>query len=321
MTGCMLSRDISDLVRQLRERGAKRVALQFPAGLKRKAAEYTASLREAGFDVVISGDPCYGACDLSLGLLRDKDADVLVHVGHAPVDYQPDVIFLPFPVDFDMHVLDASIPLLKGPVTGLVTTVQHAHLVSAMEDYLRAKGIDARVADGSGRTPLRGQVLGCCFTAARETGAGEILFVGTGVFHPIGVALTTGARVVALDPLAGTAELVSGEALMRRRFAVIEKARGAKSIGILVSTKTGQRRMDLARRLAALSPEAVIVPLQEITPDELLDLGFGCYVNTACPRLAYDDQVRFPVPVLSPQEFEILCGVRSWDDYEIDEIP
>jgi 2-(3-amino-3-carboxypropyl)histidine synthase len=190
-----------------------------------------------------------------------------------------------------------------------------------MEAYLRSKGADIHIAEGSGRTPLRGQVLGCCFSTARDTGAREILFVGTGVFHPIGIALATKARVIALDPLAGTAELVRGDVLLRRRFAVIEKARGAKSIGILVSTKTGQRRMELARRLAGLSPVAVIVPIQEITPDELLDLGFGCYVNTACPRLAYDDQVRFPAPVLSPQEFEILCGTRNWDDYAIDEIP
>jgi|SRR5208337_2886909 len=314
----MLSSDISDLISQLKERGAKRVALQFPAGLKRKAAGYAAALRDAGFEVNVSGDPCYGACDLALGLLRD--ADVLVHVGHAPVDRQPDVIFLPYPVGFDIDVLGKVLPLLKGPVTGLVTTVQHAHLIPAMEEYLRSKGIDVRVADGSGRTPLRGQVLGCCFSTARDTGAGECLFVGTGVFHPIGIALSTKARVIALDPVAGTAQEVSGNALLRKRFAIIEKARDAKSIGILVSTKTGQRRMELARKLAAVSPGAVIVPLQEVTPDELLNLGFGCYVNTACPRLAYDDQVRFPVPVLSPQEFEILCGVRSWNDYEIDEI-
>jgi 2-(3-amino-3-carboxypropyl)histidine synthase len=64
----------------------------------------------------------------------------------------------------------------------------------------------------------------------------------------------------------------------------------------------------------------MIVTLQEVSPDELLNLGFGAYVNTACPRLAYDDQGRFPVPVLSPQEYEILCGVRKWDDYAIDEI-
>jgi 2-(3-amino-3-carboxypropyl)histidine synthase len=127
--------------------------------------------------------------------------------------------------------------------------------------------------------------------------------------------------VIALDPLTGTAQEVSGEALLRRRFAVIEKARGAETVGIIVSSKSGQMRMDLARRLASLSPSAVIVTMREVSPDELLNLGFGCYVNTACPRLAYDDQVRFPVPVLSPQEYEILCGVRMWDDYAIDEIP
>jgi 2-(3-amino-3-carboxypropyl)histidine synthase len=315
----MLSSDTSDLVRQLKERGARRVALQFPEGLKRKAPEYTERLRKAGFEVIVSGDPCYGACDLALDTL--PDADVLVHVGHAPVDDRPDVIFLPYTIGFGMPVLDKVLPLLEGKTTGLVTTVQHVHLIPEMEKYLRSKGVDIRVADGRGRTPLRGQVLGCCFTAARDTQAEVVLFVGTGLFHPIGIALTTRKRVIALDPLTGAAQEVSSDALLRRRFAVIEKARGAKSTGIIVSTKSGQRRMDLARRLAGLSPTAVIVTMQEASPDELLNLGFGCYVNTACPRLAYDDQVRFPVPVLSPQEFEILCGTRTWDEYEIDEIP
>ena len=77
--------------------------------------------------------------------------------------------------------------------------------------------------------------------------------------------------------------------------------------------------MGLARRLVALSDRAVLVRMREVSPGELLDLGFAAYVNTACPRLAYDDQARFPVPVLTPPEFEILCGARSWDDYTIDE--
>ncbi len=315
----MLSSDISDLVGQLRERGAQRVALQFPEGLKRKAAAYITALRGAGFDVIVSGDPCYGACDLALDTLGN--ADVLLHVGHAPVDDRPEVIFLPWPVDFDVQVLDNALPFLKGETTGLVTTVQHVHLIPAMENYLHSKDVDVRVAEGRGRTPLRGQVLGCCFSTARDTRAGQVLFVGTGLFHPVGIALTTRARVVALDPLTGTAQEVNGDALLRRRFAVIEKARGATSVGIIVSTKSGQQRMELARRLASLSAAAVIVTMQEVSPDELLNLGFGCYVNTACPRLAYDDQVRFTVPVLSPQEFEILCGTRRWDEYEIDEIP
>jgi 2-(3-amino-3-carboxypropyl)histidine synthase len=314
----MLSSAISDLISQIRARGAKRVALQFPAGLKRKAAAYAGALRDAGFEVIISGDPCYGACDLALDML--DHADVLVHVGHSPVDLQDRVIFVPYEVDFDVAILEKALPLLKGTTIGLVTTVQHVHLIKAMESFLKAKGIDVRVAEGSGRTPHRGQVLGCCFTTARETKADEILFVGTGLFHPIGIAISTKTRVVALDPLSGIASEVTGDSLLRRRFAIIEKARGAKSVGIIVSAKGGQARMDLARKLAALSPDAVIVTMKEVSPDELLNLGFTSYVNTACPRLAYDDQVRFPVPVLSPQEFEILCGTRSWEDYQIDEI-
>jgi len=315
----MLSSATSDLIAQLNQRGAKTVALQFPAGLKRRATELAGSLKDAGFEVIVSGDPCYGACDLALDTL--DHADVLVHVGHAPVDTQDRVIFLPWEVDFDVAVLDKALPQLKGKITGLVTTIQHVHIIPAMETFLKSRGLDVRVGGGSGRTPHRGQVLGCCFTTARETGADEILFVGTGLFHPIGIALSTGARVIALDPFAGTILEVNGDILLRRRFALMERARGVKNIGIIVSTKGGQARMELAKRLAALSPHAVIVTMKEVSPDELLNLGFEAYVNTACPRLAYDDQVRFPVPVLSPQEFEILCGTRTWEEYAIDEIP
>lgn len=308
----------SDLIENLKKKGVKRVALQFPEGLKRCSTDVAAALKDAGFDVIVSGDPCYGACDLALDTLAF--ADVLVHFGHSPVDNQPQVIFEPYRINFDVAVLENALPFLKGRTIGLVTTVQHVHLIPAMEAFLHSKRITSIVAEGGGRIPNRGQVLGCNFAAAKATGADEILFVGTGLFHPIGIALATHARVIALDPLTGTAQEVNSDVLMRRRFAVIEKARGAKTVGIIVSTKSGQQRMELALRLASLSPGAVIVTMREVNPDELLNLGFTCYVNTACPRLAYDDQVRFPVPVLSPHEFEILCGVRTWDAYTIDEI-
>lgn len=308
---------VSDLIGRLRERGARSVALQFPAGLARQAPGVAAALREAGFSVAISGDPCYGACDLALDTLAL--ADVLVHFGHAPVEERADVIYEPVRFDFDVAVLDRALPLLRTRRVGLVTTVQHIHLLGAMRAYLADRGIEAVVAPGDGRTPLPGQVLGCNFAAARATDADEILFVGTGVFHPIGIRLATRARVVALDPYTGEAQEVDADRLVRRRAAVMEKARHAASYGILVSTKSGQRRMALAERLVALSDRAFLVTMREVSPAEMLDLGFGAYVNTACPRLAYDDQVRFPVPVLTPPEFEILCGARDWDDYAIDE--
>jgi 2-(3-amino-3-carboxypropyl)histidine synthase len=308
---------ISDLIRRLHARGATRVALQFPAGLKRQAPGVAHALREAGFDPIVSGDPCYGACDLALDALAY--ADVLVHFGHEPVEEHPDVIYEPVRLDIDLEMLGQALPLLQGRRTGLVTTVQHVHQIGLMAAFLEERGIEVVVSPGDRRAPLPGQVLGCNFTAARATGADQILFVGTGLFHPLGVQLATGARVVALDPFTGDAGEVDASRMLRRRAAVIAKAQDAREFGIIVSSKSGQQRMDLARYLASLSDRAVLVMMREVCPDEMLNLGFAAYVNTACPRLAYDDQVRFPVPVLTPQEFEILCGARAWDDYAIDE--
>jgi 2-(3-amino-3-carboxypropyl)histidine synthase len=308
----------SDLIRTLRERKVRRVALQFPAGLKRESFRIAMMLKQEGFEPWISGDPCYGACDLAEDLL--DHADVLVHFGHAPLAAEERVLYELVPRDFDPEVLEIALPFLTEHRIGLVTTIQHVHRMGSVVEWLEGKGIRGVVMEGTPRTPYPGQVLGCSFEAARRTGAREILYIGTGLFHPIGVQLATGARVIAVDPYARDVQVVDASRLLRKRFALIESAREAVSIGVLVSLKKGQQRWELARRLAALSEKAVLVALHEVTPEELLNLGMACYVNTACPRLAYDDQSRFSVPVLTPPEFEILCGVRSWDEYQIDEI-
>ena len=161
--------DISDLAGKLRKRGAHRIALQFPEGLKRQAATISTGLIAEGFEVIISGDPCFGACDLALDIVTCGDADVLVHFGHAPVDDREHVIFEPWTVDFDPAVLEKALPLLKQKTIGLVTTVQHAPLIPAMESLLASHGYIVRVADGTGRAPLRGQVLGAVLPPQNRT--------------------------------------------------------------------------------------------------------------------------------------------------------
>ncbi len=318
LTGTSDLPDIARLAETIRDRGAKRVALQFPDGLRRRASEVAGLLRAEGFSVIISGDPCYGACDLALDALGH--ADVLVHFGHTPVSSHKNVIYEPYFMDFDTGVLAGAVPLLKGTTIGLVTTVQHVHMLGAMQRYLEERGFRCLCASGGERAPMTGQVLGCSFRAAKDTRAGEILFVGTGLFHPSGVQLVTGARVIALDPYTGEVVEVKGERFLRKRHALITKAGKARNFGVLACSKSGQKRMALARSLTDLSEKAFLVLLREITHDVLQNLGFDAYVNTGCPRLSYDDQDLFPAPVLSPPEFEIVVGQRHWDDYLIDEI-
>jgi 2-(3-amino-3-carboxypropyl)histidine synthase len=309
---------ISELAEKLRSRGARTVALQFPAGLKRKSMAIATALEKEGFFVIISGDPCYGACDISLDLLRY--ADILVHFGHTPLIRHEGVIYEPCPVDFDAGIVRKAIPLFSGTTIGLVTTLQHTHMLSESARILRSSGFDVVVRPGDERAPEPGQVLGCSFSAARIQGATDILYIGTGLFHPLGVSLAARIRVVALDPLSGEVNLVDADRFIRKRHAIVEKSRDAPAFGIIVSRKPGQNRYALARRLTSLGRTAFIVFMDEVSPAELLNLGFPAYVNTACPRLAYDDQIRFPVPVITPLEFEILCDLRSWDEYRMDEI-
>ncbi|MEM4645842.1 MAG: diphthamide synthesis protein, partial [Archaeoglobaceae archaeon] len=44
---------------------------------------------------------------------------------------------------------------------------------------------------------------------------------------------------------------------------------------------------------------------------------FDFYVNTACPRISYDDYKRFSKPIITPQEFEVLIGLK--EEIEMDE--
>jgi len=311
---------LTEVISQLKSRNAKKVAVQLPEGLKRKAAEISAALKSEGFDVLVSGDACWGACDLSLDAL--DWADVLVHIGHTPVTSEENVIYVPFQQDIPLEILDKAVSELKKyPTVGITTTIQHAHQTKDMCKWLKNHGVNAVIGGGSSRTPLDGQVLGCTYASAKNASADAYLFIGTGVFHAIGVSLATKKPTFALDPFAdGILQEVSADKLLRKRFVQIEKAKSAKTFGILLSSKSGQARRELAGRLASLHENTTIILIREISEMQLRNLGFDAYVNTACPRLAMDDQSRFPMPILSPPEFEIVIGLRSWDDYEIDEI-
>ncbi len=83
--------------------------------------------------------------------------------------------------------------------------------------------------------------------------------------------------------------------------------------------------MDLAERierdLTARGLETDIVVMEEFHPDFLLSFQAEAFVSTACPRISIDDYLRYPKPILTPVELEIVLGLRRWEDYKMDFIP
>ena len=311
-------------------KGARTVALQMPEGLKTHAQRIGDEINaRTKANIIILGDPCYGACDLSPHYSRY--ADVLVHFGHAEIpslSTSERVLFVEVRFDFEVvPLLERALPLVMKSV-GLVTTVQHVPLLATAKAFLESKGRTCLIGKGDGRIRHDGQVLGCNVTSAYSVrrDVEQFIFIGSGDFHPLAVALETKRPVLVLDPVMDEVRTMEQltDRVLRQRYAAIARAQDGKRFGILVSSKSGQDRfalaLDLADRLRSKGRQADIIVMDEIGPDKLMPFQADAFVSTACPRLAIDDQVRYPRPLLTPVELEVLLGEREWDEYRMDSI-
>lgn len=308
----------------IHERNAQTVGLQFPEGLKRRGPGVAADLRnriDAECRFLISGQPCYGACDLDTELMRRTD--VFVHFGHSPMKESDRIIYVPLVSNVDpFPVMEEALSALDDPAQnpdiGLVTTAQHHDRFDEMREWLEEKGFTVHVRRGDERLTHAGQVLGCNYASA-DVDADQILYVGGGKFHPMGLAMEhRDKRVVIADPVNNVVDLADAEQFIKQRYGAIHRAMDAESWGVIFCTKIGQGRWEEATRLVDANENAYLLTLDEITPDRLQNFGLDAYVNTGCPRITTDDGPQFDKPLLTPGEYEIAIGEKPMDALEFD---
>ncbi|MFH1237358.1 MAG: diphthamide biosynthesis enzyme Dph2 [Candidatus Aenigmatarchaeota archaeon] len=298
---------VSEITGLLKGKRAKRVLVQVPEGLKTGVQVLSDALEKNGFDVLVSIEPCFGACDLRDREAKSLDCDALLHIGHAdmgiasavPViyyDYFMDYDFVPLLRDFENQIKYKNICL--------VTTVQFLGALKAAKKYMEGRGFSVR--DG-------GKIMGCDALQAKkyEKMVDCYLFIGSGRFHPLGLQERVGKPVLFLDIENRRLENLMGEknkSEIKRRLR-IEKARVMKNFGILVSTKPGQSKIKLAlkirRDLKAAGKNAYVLVGDYFTAEKLLGMKIDVLVNTSCPRIR-DDFEQFNKVILNPEDVELL---------------
>ena len=322
--------DLTSAIAELKRLKTRIVALQVPEGMKKRAYQIAEDIENnAGAEVMLVAEPCFGACDVPSSLFDMVDA--IVHVGHSPIPsvrFAKPVIFVParsrVPVT---EQLKKAVGLLKEPI-GVLATSQHLEELDDVIEGLESMGMKVKVGEGDSRISHIGEILGCNYTTATSIAAdvNSYLLIGSGTFHGLGVHLSTGKKVVILDPsLEEPREIEQEKAkVLRQRHAAIERAERARSFGIIIGEKVGQRRLRRARELRKLlrwkRKDASLILMDKFDPDKLKTLGFDAYVSTACPRIAVDDVAMYDKPLLTPHELEIVLGVRKWDDYTFDQM-
>jgi len=314
------------LEEEIKKRGAKRVLLQLPDGLKPEGLRLAAVIERAGATAIISGDPCYGACDIAIAEAQELEADLVVHYGHTMMIKRTEVPVIYFEARAEIpvkKVVEKAVELLKPwKRIGLVTTVQHIENLDEAREVLSSAGKEVHVGDACDALHP-GQVLGCNYLNAKSIASDveAFLFIGGGRFHPLGLALATMKPVVAADPFEEKAYSLEDDAkrMLRRRWAEIEEARKAEIYGVIVGLKPGQNRLEEAFKvrdaLRRKGKKAYLLAIREITATSLAQFPvFEAYINTACPRISLDEPSIFSRPVLTLREAYVMLGETRWED-------
>jgi len=316
--------------REITRRGARRVLVQLPEGLKPLSTRIASIIEGAGALPIISADPCYGACDLALNEASTLSADLIIHYGHSEIEHfsqriNMPIIYVEAKVNVNVkEIIENALKYLEPwENIGLATTVQHAHILKDVEGILRDAGKKVYVGCEHG-LKYPGQVLGCDYRNVKAISimVDAFLFIGGGLFHAVGLFLATMKPTIAADPFEGGIQRVDDDAkrVINRRWADISEAMGAKRWGVIVGLKTGQLNLEKSLRimedLKANGKEVLLLAMREITPEALLEFPIiEAYVNTACPRISMYETRKFSKPVLTSKEAYVALGKVSWEDY------
>ncbi len=314
--------DIKKAIKRIEDIGAEKILLQVPAGLRRSSRKIVDIVKDHDVKVNLWGGTCYGACDLPKDI---GDTDLLIHIGHSEipnlkVDYP--VVYLEGRSKIWNAPSEELINELEGKIA-LYASVQHLDHMKKMEEILKKEGFETIIGKGDQRITYPGQVLGCNYSV-KVPKADNHLYIGTGSFHPLGLSISLEKEVFIFNPVSGDFRTIGDkrDRFLRRRFAAIQASKNAKNVGVIVSQKIGQRRTDVLDfdNLCGSHPDLIITEFDEVEPHLVDDFQWDCAVNTACPRIALDDQQNYRTRILTPIEFMILKNKKKWKSWKMDEI-
>jgi len=298
----MLKLDVKTAVKEIKKKNAKTVILQLPEGLKGKAIELIELLeKKTKAKIITVLDPVWGACDLAEEEMKLFNADLLIHLGHSKYyDTKMKVLYLPLEYkvkEMQLDKLERMIKNEKWNKIGLICAIQFYNVMKEIEKELKKKKFNIVIEKGGPKSTVAGQVLGCDQSAVKkiEKKVDGFLYIGDGIFHPIGAATATDKKVLSFNPLNGEIKdfVAEKELYVRKRYGSIARAKNAKVFGILMSRKKGQFKKETAFEAKKLIEKngfkAFLLSMDLIKAEYLMGLKIDCYVNTACPRIIEDN--------------------------------
>jgi 2-(3-amino-3-carboxypropyl)histidine synthase len=212
-------------------------------------------------------------------------------------------LLLDAPYEDDLCLTHETFEELKQYKTiALYGAVQFIPFMQDIHKHLEAQGHEVITSQPS-RTNVAYQILGCdCYwqNLKLEKDPDVFLYIGDGLFHPKALALAQKDRetfipIACYDPKRKVISYRTQEEiarLLKKNKGSLLKFLSSDCIGVLVTSKPGQKQFNAATKLLELYTEKQFYFFIENTFEfgRLEDYPFiECWVNTACPRIGFDD--------------------------------
>ena len=209
----------------------------------------------------------------------------------------------------------------------LASVVQHLDFINDVVVQLKKNNVKTFLSKGV-HTIYKTQILGCDAKATSNLAdkVNTILHIGSGLFHPKMILLEIldkfidfktnkltikQPKLFAFNPFENSFKEINKEEInqiLKQRKAGLIKFLSSKNIAVLVSVKPGQSRIDDAIRFKKkyetiknrkYRKNIYLFIGNTYNFDSLEDFPFvDCFVNSMCKRIAYDDSIRLPKPVV-----------------------
>ena len=285
-------------VQELKKLKAKRIFVQYPEGLKTKIQDIAKQMEKDGFELVLNCEPVFGACDVRDFEAKRLGCQAILHIAHSDFGVKSEL-----PVVYWDYFLDVDpIPALKKNFEkiknfkniGLFASIQYIPALKMVKNFLEKNGKKAYVYKSQKH---EGQVLGCRVYAGKaiEDKVDCFLYVGSGKFHPLGLALVTEKPVFSLDVEKNDIVSLDPEKkkYLKKRAWHDYKLKEAMIVGITVSWKQGQNRIEEAmrmkQRLEKEGKEVHILAFDTVAKSKTTGMKFDIILNLVCPRMDDED--------------------------------
>ena len=224
-------------------------------------------------------------------------------------------MFLEAPYSGEVKLVPETIKYLKDnnyTKVGLYASVQFVNQLDEVRKQLDENDIKF-ITSKPDRTHVQGQLLGCDNyhdSLNLEEDIDCYLYIGDGKFHPLALVYAQKdckeiKKIICNDPLSNKLNFMTIEDIK----IILKKYRGSlmkflvkDTVGVLITIKPGQEHYQPALKLEENYPDKKFYYFVDnvISFDQLENFNFiDVWVNTACPRIGFDDQEKFTRGVIN----------------------